>query len=522
MMRINSKKTVFRMTAVGGMSLLVAAAIAPGAIAADTIGGEVAVSNTETVQVLMDASGKIDSQRVYDQLVLTGKGKVDLANPVSTNSLRNLDGFGSYDLRDGKIRVQTDVDGTKKFRSVSTFTKKLPLDISVGYFLDGKKVQPGDVVGKSGNLEVRYRVTNNTGVDAEVPFKDGKGNDKTAKESVVIPMVGSLTTTLPSNFTKVKSEEANAAGDGRGGTSLSFTMTLIPPIGKNYADFGYTAKITDGIIPKATISALPINPLESPSFSGAAASYQGGAETGADLTAGATEIDANLLKLRDGANKLVTGLLQLQAGAGQLSAGLNNEAAPGARKLADGASQLDAGAGKIAAGTGDLNAGANKLNTGAGKLSAGAGDLNVGAGKLSVGLKTAGEGAPALLDGIDKLTAGANLVDAGLTTLNGLVVPALNRINGAATALIAGVLGPINTNLNNASSAVGGATSLVSGSPTMSGAEKTSVLTALGGASQYIAGVKSALNNTTAPSGFMYGLGAIKQGSADLAAGVDA
>ena len=330
MMRINSKKTLFRMTAVGGMSLLVAAAIAPGAIASDTIGGDVKVSNTETVQVLMDASGKIAAQRVYDQLVLTGKGKVDVANPVSTNALRNLDGFGSYDLRDGKVRVQTDVDGTKKFRSVSNFTKKLPLDISVGYFLDGKKVNPGDVVGKSGKLEVRYRVTNNTGIDQEVPFKDGKGNDKTSKESVVIPMVGSLTTTLPSTFTKVKSKEANAAGDGRGGTSLSFTMTLIPPIGKNYADFGYTAQITDGVIPKATISALPINPLESPSFSGAAASYKGGAETGADLTAGATEIDANVLKLRDGANELVAGLLQLQAGAGQLSAGLNNDAAPGA------------------------------------------------------------------------------------------------------------------------------------------------------------------------------------------------
>ena len=514
-MTTRSKKTAFRITAVGGMSLLVAAAIAPGAIAAGTIDGDVKVSNTETVQVLMDATGKIASQRVYDQLVLTGKGNVDLANPVSTKGLRNLDGFGGYDVRDGKVRVKTDVDGTKKFRSVSDFTKKLPLDISVGYFLDGKKVNPGDVVGKSGDLEVRYRVTNNTGVDQDVPFKNGMGADMTSKESVVIPIVGSLTTTLPSNFTKVKSKEANAAGDGRGGTSLSFTMTLIPPIGKNFADFGYTAHVTDGFIPKATISALPINPLESPSFSGAAASYKGGATTGADLTAGATEIDANVLKLRDGANELVAGLLQLQAGAGQLSAGLNNDAAPGARKLADGANKLDAGAGKIAAGTGDLNAGANKLNTGAGKLSAGAGDLNAGAGKLSVGLKTAGEGAPALLGGIDKLTAGAQLVDAGLTTLNGQVVPGANQINGGATQLLGALDTQLIAGLGGALDFIAVATGLASQLPLSP--QQGAVVINLGSATSLVGQVRAGLNTTVRG-----GLTQIRDGSALIRDGVDA
>jgi len=407
MMRKISKKNAIRAVAGGSVCLLVAAVIAPGAIASGTVDGDVKVSNTETVQVLMDASGKIDSQRVYDQLVLTGKGNVDIANPVSTDGLRNLDGFAGYDLRDGKVRVKTDVDGTKKFRSVSTFTKKLPLDISVGYFLDGEKVEPGDVVGKSGELEVRYRVTNNTGVAADVPFKDGNGDDKTASESVVIPMVGSLTTVLPANFTKVKSDEANAAGDGRGGTQLSFTMTLIPPIGKNYADFGYTARIKDGAIPKANISALPIDPMESPSFKGAAASYKGGADTGTDLTAGATEIDANVLKLRDGASELVAGILKLQDGAGQLSAGLNNEAAPGANKLSAGANKLDAGASKLQAGTGDLNDGAKRLND--------------GAGELSDGLAMAEGAAPELLDGIEALTVGAQKVDAGLEQLKGAV-----------------------------------------------------------------------------------------------------
>ena len=69
-------------------------------------------------------------------------------------------------------------------------------------------------------------------------------------------------------------------------------MTLFPPIGSTTAVFGYTADINDGVVPRAEISALPVNPLESPTFKTAAASYQGGADTGAKLTDGATRSTA--------------------------------------------------------------------------------------------------------------------------------------------------------------------------------------------------------------------------------------
>jgi putative membrane protein len=390
-----------------GVSLAAAGYMAPGAYAANTVDGDVTVSNTETVQVLMDAAGKIDAQRIYEQVELRGKGKVDLSNPVSTKGLRNLDGFGGFDVRDDQVRIKTDVDGVKQYRSVSDFTKDLPVEISVSYLLDGKKVEPGDIVGKSGDLQVQYEVRNTTGVQQDVTFPDGEGVEQSRPNSVVIPMVGSLTTVLPSNFTRVQSAEANAAGDGRGGTQMSFTMTLIPPIGSDRATFGYTARITDGVVPEATLSMLPVNPLESPSFSGGAASYKGGAESGQDLTAGATEIDANVLKLAEGASDLVSGIFQLKDGADQLSAGLNNDAVPGAQKLAAGGGELDAGASKLKAGTGDLTAGAKKLNA--------------GAGDLADGLETAADGGPALLQGVADLTDGANLVDQGLVTLRDTV-----------------------------------------------------------------------------------------------------
>jgi len=528
-MSANTNRRRASFIGLAGISMAAAGFLAPGAFAANTVDGDVTISNTETVQVLMDASGKIDSQRVYEQLVLRGKGKVDISNPVSTKGLRNLDGFGGFDVRDDQMRIKTDVNGVKKFRSVSDNTKDLPVEISVKYTLDGKKVRPGDVVGKSGDLEVRFEVINTTGKQQDVTFPDGFGVEQSRLNAVLIPMVGSLTTTLPPNFTRVQSAEANAAGDGRGGTQMSFTMTLIPPIGSDRATFGYTARIKDGVVPTATLSMLPVDPLESPSFKGGAASYLGGAESGADLTAGATTIDTNLLKIRDGARDLVAGIRQLRDGADKLSAGLTNDAAPGARKLADGASKLDDGAGKLSAGTGDLSAGAGKLRDGAGdlsdgtgKLSAGAKKLNTGASALSDGLEAASAGGPDLVAGVAALKAGAEQINTGLTTLNGSTVPGLNSLNAAAASLINAVMGPLTTNLANAGLKADAASAAVTASTTMDSSEKTAILTDIGTAKALALGVRGALLDTTNPTGFLYGLGAIKQGTADLSAGIDA
>ncbi|HET8595891.1 MAG TPA: hypothetical protein VFM07_11635 [Intrasporangium sp.] len=440
-MKKQSLAAAVAVVALPGLALLTAApAHAAGS-------GGVAVTNTETVQAYLDASGRLDVARVYEQVAMRGTGTVDLNNPVETSGLRNLDGFGGFDVEQGRMVGRYDVDGERRLRTVSDYTKKLPLEVSVSYTLDGKQVQPEDVVGRSGRLEVRYTVRNVTATPHEVTFDDGTGAKVTATEQVVIPMVGSLTTTLPAGFTNVASDEANIAGDGRGGTKLTFTMTLFGPIGAPEASFGYSAQIADAVVPKASISALPVSPLDSPSFKGGAASYKGGADTGATLTAGATEIDSNLLKLRDGASTLLAGLIQLRDGAKQLDAGLGAQIVPGSRQLAsgagdlkDGTSKLRAGAseargggGKLSSGAKELSSGAKELDSGVGRLKGGAAQvddgagqladgakqLDTGAGQLAAGLVEAGAKAPALLDGLVQVADGLDLVDDGLVTMYG-------------------------------------------------------------------------------------------------------
>ena len=85
--------------------------------------GDVVVTNTETIQAHLDATGKVKDARVYDQLAFTGQGKVDVANPVSTKGLRNLDGFGGYDVKDGKLVTKVDVDGDKGDKTKPPFRR---------------------------------------------------------------------------------------------------------------------------------------------------------------------------------------------------------------------------------------------------------------------------------------------------------------------------------------------------------------------------------------------------------------
>jgi putative membrane protein len=545
------KRPVPRSAVVAGAALsslaLFAVSSAPAAFAADE---PVDVVNTETVQVYLDSHGEIQSRRVYEQLTLTGEGAVDVANPIEESGLRNLDGFAGFEVNDGVQTVSTDVDGVERLRTVSDYNGDLPLEVSVEYRLDGDLIDPDDLVGEDGALEVTYTVTNVTAQEQEISYADGKGGTVTETAEVPIPMVGSLSTVAPANFTDVVSKQANMAGDGEGGTKMSFTMTLFPPLGSDEVSFGYTANISDGVVPGASITALPINPLESPTFKSAGDSYKSGSETGVRLADGATEIDTNLLRLRDGAGELLAGLIKLSDGADQLNAGLAGEAAPGAERLAsgalqldDGLGQIDDGAGKLADGAGRLRLGAGQLDDGAGKLSAGAGELNAGAKKLRAGAGQLATGTGAAVTGSEKLEGGLKQISDGLGTLadnkSGLptAVAGVDALRTGVNQILAGFGsttqdGTLLFGLNSLEAGLtqleGGATQLVGGLGQLRGDGSVAtpgLVGAKGGVDQVKAGLDAALSQAPAdmvnPNPDVASLAKLRAGIQSLAANCD-
>ena len=218
--------------------------------------GDVVVTDRETVQIYMTPTGEVKVARLYDQVTATGKGTVDISNPVPTDGLRNLDGLKDLDVEDGNAVATLDVDGEERLRSVSTFDEdKLPVEITPTYTLDGKVYDdPEDIVGKSGKLEVKYKIENITGEPTTITVKDGKGNDVQRTVDVPLPLAGQLITVLPKEFYSVASDQATISADGRGATKMTFTMTLLPPVGSATAEIGYTAQVVDAVIPKASVT----------------------------------------------------------------------------------------------------------------------------------------------------------------------------------------------------------------------------------------------------------------------------
>ncbi|HEX6233303.1 MAG TPA: hypothetical protein VFZ63_09255, partial [Jiangellaceae bacterium] len=452
---------------------------------------DVFVTNRESVQAFLSSDGSLDVARVYDQVNAYGAGTVRIENPVSTEGLRNLDGFGGYDVTDDRAVVEFDVDGESSFRTVSDFTGELPVTIEPEYRLDGQLVSPGDVVGKSGTLDVRFTVRNVTAAPTDVTYFDASNNEVTVTMDVPIPLVGIFETVLPPSFSSVESNDFNVAGDGRGGTVLRANLVLFDglPTGGSTAQLFYTAKITGGVIPEVQLDVAPVQPTTHANFAGAFQASAQGMQSGRQLALGGQRLDDGLGQLHDGAAELLSGLEliaegteQLRAGladeaapgsrelatganqaangAGELSAGLNNRLAPGARELADGAGEAASGAGQLANGlAGRLAPGAKELADGAGEAAAGAGALADGlsgqlspgaraiadgnqaaadgAGRIADGLATASSNAPQLIGGLEQIGEGLGQLDGGLTLLyDGIggvpaqAQPILDGING--------------------------------------------------------------------------------------------
>lgn len=386
-----------------------------GAAAAAT--GDVDVVNRETVSADLSPTGEVEKARLYSQLTFLGEGRAVVLDPASAKDVRDLDGFSAPPFRDGMAQYSVEVDGREDRRTLADHSGDLPVSVSAVYVLDGVQTAPEDLEGRTGDLEVTYTVENTTAAPTEVTFDDAKGRT-TKTVDLVTPFVGSLTTLLPGEFTGVDARGATVAGDGRGNTTVSWSMVLFEPIGSNVQELTYSARLEGGAIPRADIKIVPVGSTRKELSTGRD-SLAAGAQSAATLATGAGVIDANLLNLQAGAATLLDGLTRLAEGADKLEAGLADTAAPGAQQIAD-------GAGKLADGLGTASAGSRKLADGLGAAEAGGTKLADGLGTLSAGNETLAQGlrstagAPDLSGGAATLAGGLVKVRDGVAALTGV------------------------------------------------------------------------------------------------------
>ena len=160
------------------------------------------VSKSETVYINIKSTGDIENINVTDWLH-TDKGEVRVTDRSGLENIENIKG-DTLPVEEGADLIWNMTE-TDLYYSGET-NKKPPVDIDISYTLDGKKISPEKLAGKSGKVRIDVRMNNNLSKTAEI-------NGKKIKVFLPVLVIGGFI--LPeAEFSGVQVKNGRSVGDG--------------------------------------------------------------------------------------------------------------------------------------------------------------------------------------------------------------------------------------------------------------------------------------------------------------------
>lgn len=308
---------------------------APGLSALGASSDTPKIQNNELVISTLGEQGTISSIQVLSHLRAYGSGTATIQEDQNfkLSSVRNLYGKEKISVKDNKLSVNLNMGNDSGYGDVyymSDLDKseisnvKMPVSVKVSYYLDGQKMEPSKMAGKSGHLKIVTELENLTGVKKSLDYKDSQGKMVKTEAQVYTPFVVSLSGWEFDNkiFSHVvapgvsgKSAEGVVV-DVQSISTVTWTVPLIPPA---YPAKQYTTVEADAkniVLPSFNIAVVPIIPA-----------------TAAEDTLGTFQDSFSKLfdafgQIKDGAGApdkegtLLFGLSSMKDGLGQLSDGI--------------------------------------------------------------------------------------------------------------------------------------------------------------------------------------------------------
>jgi putative membrane protein len=364
-----------------------------------------ALENDELVLATLDPSGLPEDAVLVSTVTARGGERREVTDPASTTNVDYLDRRGRPSTTDGAVIVEVGGSGVTSAVTQATFDRPLPVALHAEYAMDGIVVSPEQVLGRSGELTVRYTVTNTTAQQTTLRYEDASGAQATRDLPVFVPFAGTLTVLLPRGSDLLDAGTGIQSTDAQGRTVLTYRLLLAPPMGAFQQEalvrLATDAAETPGVV-------LAVEPT--PSADDPPAAF--GAQSLAGSVAASTELASAVGALGDQTGSAVAGAEQLAAGTDALASGADLLAGSIGGPLQSGSEALDAGAGRLAEGAQALATGLSAAAPGADSLAGGAAELATGLGTLAAGLDrlAAPDGLPAAVGASDQLAAGATQV----------------------------------------------------------------------------------------------------------------
>lgn len=490
----------------------------------------------ESVYVTLESDGKIKKVIVSDWLKNSGiNGTIQDFSELK--DIQNTKGNEKFTQDGNSLTWEA---GEEDIYYQGTTEKELPVGVNFSYKLDGEKIEPKDLIGKSGKLEMKIKYTNKSAQTVKIGGKD---------KEIYTPFLLATGMFMPvENFTNVKVDNGRVLSEGDNDIVVAYGMPgLKESLDLDSLDFGEDSdiktddledKLTDTVTITADVKDFELGQtytLATPNLF---------SKLDFDEIEDADDLEDKLDDLTDASEKLVDG----------------------SDKINDGLQTLDDSFDKYEAAIKKLQKGVQKLNTGSKKIDKAAKAYTGGTDKIlsavaayADGTKTFAKGeqayndaAKTLVDGIGEIYSGAKSFPASYTEFDNKLSEYMTGVNTllakenmdslktGVSALKAGVdtinesASALNKNKDAVNTAIAGMEELVKNYKALASAETDATKKAtyeqmaaqlekavagtkqyVEGAEQFAAGVDIATNGT--PDGELDG-----EGTKDLAAGLAA
>lgn len=352
------------------------------------------VTKNETVYVILDSSGNVVDERVVNWI--HGAQSYDSYSDFGSYvSVKNLKSEYSPEINNGEVIWKGSVlkDGDIFYEGITD--KELPVDISIDYYLDGKKVEADYLTGKSGSLRLVINVKNKLKVNKAIQFKNHKNVSTEKAENFYVPLMVQMSYIADLDmFSDIKAENA---GKVIVGESMNLNLMAFP-----YPDAELVMEMQGKNMKLAPLS-FTILPQMPP------IPELGSSDDIEKLYDGISKIGDGMGEITDGSDKLINGGKELQKGGKQMMNGVSS--------LSDALGKLEQNSGKLVSGIDSSIHGLKQLNEGAVSFSSGIGQMKHGVDGLVNASETFGNGMGAVSKGLDKLAAASSQIDSGLENL---------------------------------------------------------------------------------------------------------
>lgn len=315
----------------------------------------------ETVYVIAGSDGSPEKIIVSEWLKNAEKA-AKLEDSSELKNIKNVKDNAKYVIDKDNMKVWT-AEGKDVYYQ-GEIDKKLPVDISVSYTLDGKNVSAKELAGKSGRVTIKYSYKNN---EARTVNIDGQSLTMYVPFSVVTGLVLD-----DKAFSNVEVTNGRVINDGKRNIVMGFAL---PGMKENLGDAANSLDLPDTFEVTADVKNFSVETSIS------VVSSELFANVSSDKVSSLDGIKSQLDEFANSANKLADGSSQLYDGLGTLleKAG---EIKTGTLKLYRGAVSLNDGAKQFVAGTDELYKGTGELNEGLQALSSKSEQLNNGAAQI--------------------------------------------------------------------------------------------------------------------------------------------